>query len=60
MSIVFANGPRDQDSIQVELYQRLKVVLDAASLNTQHYKIRIKSKVEQSRKWSSALPYISV
>ena len=26
-------------------------------LNTQHYKVRIKGKVEQSREWSSALPY---
>ena len=34
-----------------------KRVLDAALLNTQHYKVRIKGKVEQSREWSSALPY---
>ena len=27
----------------------LKMVLDAALLNTQHYKVRIKGKVEQSR-----------
>ena len=33
------------------------MVLDAALLSTQHYKVRIKGKVEQSRKWSSALPY---
>ena len=46
---------------QVKSYQRLKkMVLDAALLNTQHYKERIKSKVEQSREWSSALPYTSV
>ena len=43
---------------QVESYQRLKkMVLDAALLNTQHYKVRIKGKAEQSREWSSALPY---
>ena len=43
---------------QVELYQRLKkMVLDASLLNTQHYKVRIKGKVEQSRERSSALPY---
>ena len=30
--------------------------LDAAFLNTQHYKVSIKSKVEQSREWSSAHP----
>ena len=35
---------------QVESYQRLKkMVLDASLLNTQHYKVRIKGKVEQSR-----------
>ena len=37
-----------------------KMVLDATLLNTQHYKVRIKGKMEQSREWSSALPYISV
>ena len=32
------------------------MVLDASVLNTQHYKVRIKEKVEQSRERSSALP----
>ena len=32
------------------------MILNAALLNTQYYKVRIKSKVEQSREWSSALP----
>ena len=32
------------------------MVFDAALLNTQHYKVRIKGKVGQSREWSSALP----
>ena len=46
---------------QVESYQRLKkMVLDAALLSTQHYKVRIKGKVEQSRERCSALPYTSV
>ena len=46
---------------QVVLYQILKkMVLDAALLNTQHYKVRIKGKVEQSREWSSALTDTSV
>ena len=44
---------------QVESYQRLKMVRNAALLNTQHYKVRIKGKVEQSREWSSALHYTS-
>ena len=35
---------------QVESYQRLKkMVLDAALLSTQHYKVCIKGKVVQSR-----------
>ena len=38
----------------------LKMVLDTSLLNTQQYKVRIKGKVEQSRKRSSAFPYISV
>ena len=33
----------------------LKMVLDASLLNTQHYKVRIKGKVEQSRERSSDL-----
>ena len=42
---------------QVESYQRLKkMVLDAALLSTQHYKVRIKGKMEQSWGWNSALP----
>ena len=46
---------------EVESYQRLeKILLDVALLNTQHYKVRIKGKVEQSLEWSSALPDTSV
>ena len=30
--------------------------LDTTLLNTQHYKVRFKGKVEQSREWSSAPP----
>ena len=37
-----------------------KMVLDASSLNTQHYKVRIKGKVEQFMERSSALPYTLV
>ena len=36
------------------------MVLDAALLNIQYYKVRIKGKVEQSSERSSALPYTSV
>ena len=61
MSRVFANGQGDQGSIPGwDLPKTLKMVLDAALLNTQHYKVRIKGKVEKSREWSSALPYTLV
>ena len=61
MSRVFANGPEDQCSIPGQVIPKTqKMVLDAALLNTQHYKKRIKRKVEQSRERSSALPYTSV
>ena len=36
------------------------MVLDANLLNTQHYKVCIKGKVEQSREWCSALLYTLV
>ena len=36
------------------------MILGAALLSTQHYKVRIKGKVEQSKEWSSALPYTLV
>ena len=36
------------------------MVFDISLLNTQQYKVRIKGKVEQSRKMSSALSYTSV
>ena len=45
---------------QVDSSKRLKMVLDAALLNAQHYKGMIKGKVEQSYEWSSALLYNSV
>ena len=61
MSRMFPNGPGDQDSIPGQVIPRTqKMVLDATLLNTQHYKVRIKGKVEQSWEWSSALPNTSV
>ena len=46
---------------EVESYQRLKnMLLDTALLNTQHYKVRIKGKVELSRELSNTLLYTSV
>ena len=61
MSRVFAYGLEDQGSIPGRtILKTQKMVLDATLLNTQHYKVRIKGKVEQSRERSSALPYTSV
>ena len=54
---VFANGPGELGSIPGRVIPKTqKMVLYATLLNTQHYKVRIKSKVEESRKRSSALP----
>ena len=55
---VFANGPGDLGSIPGCVIQKtLKMVLDTS---LQQYKVRIKSKVEQARERSSALPYALV
>ena len=58
---VFANSPGDLGSIPGRVIPKtLKMVLDTTLLNTQHYKVRFKGKVEQSWEWSSALPYTLV
>ena len=58
---MFANGPEEPGSIPGQVIPKtLKIVLISALLNTQQYKVRIKGKVEQSRKRSSALPYNSM
>ena len=57
MVSVFANGPGDLGSILGRVIPKtLKMVLDASLLNTQHYKVRIKGKVEKSKEKSSAIP----
>ena len=60
MSRVFANRPETGVQSLVVIPKTQKMVLDATFLNTQHYKVRIKSKVKQSRERSSALTYTSV
>ena len=61
MSRVFANGPGDQGSIPGRVISKTqKMIPDAALLNTHHYRVHIKGKVEQSREWSSALSYTLV
>ena len=57
MGKVFANGPVDRGSIPGRVIQKTqKMVIDATLLNPQHYKVRIKRKEKQSRKW----PHLSV
>ena len=61
MSRMFANGLGDRRSIPGRVIPKTqKMVLDIALLYTQHYKVRIKGKVEQSREKSSALLHLVV
>ena len=54
---VFANDPGDLGSIPGWVIPKTqKMVLDASLLNTQHYKVRIKGKVEQSREGVAPSP----
>ena len=49
MSRLFTNDPEDRGSIPGRVIPKTqKMVLDAALLNTQRYKVRVKGKVEQS------------
>ena len=49
MSRVFANDPGDRGSIPDRVIPKIKkMVLNAALFKIQHYKVRIKDKVEQS------------
>ena len=58
---VFANVPGDLGSFVIRVIPKtLKMVLDTSLLNTQQNEVRIKGKVEQSRKRSSALCNTSV
>ena len=61
MSRVSVHSTGDRCSIPGRVIPKTqKMVIDAALFNTQHYKVRIKGKVEQSWEWSSALSYTSV
>ena len=61
MGRVFANGPGDLGLIPGRIIPKiLKMVFDTSLLNTQQYKVCIKSKVEQSREWSTTLHYTLV
>ena len=57
----FANGPGDNGAIPGRVLPKTqKMLLDASLLNTQHYKVRIKSKSRNQVKGVCALPYTSV
>ena len=61
MGGVFANGLGDWGSISGWIIPKpQEMVLDDALLNTQHYKVPVKGKVEQSREKSVILSYTSV
>ena len=58
---MFANDPEDLGSIPGHVIPKtLKIVLDTFLLNTQQYKLRIESKVEQSRGRSSSPLHLDV
>ena len=55
---LFANGPGDRGSIPGRVIPKTQnMVLDTPLLNTQHYKVWIKGKVEKSRERSSTPPH---
>ena len=60
MGRVFANDPGDWGSIPGRVIPKTHKSYLMPPCLTQHYKVRIKGKVEQSREWSSALPYTLV
>ena len=61
MFTVFANDPGDRDSIPDRVIPKTqKIVFNVSLLNTQHYKVWIKGKVQRSEERSSALPQTSV
>ena len=58
---VFANGSGDRGLIPCRVIPKTqKMVLYASLLNIQHYKVRIKVKVEQSREMSSDLGVVAI
>ena len=60
MIIVFANGPGNWCSIPSRVIPKTQKWFLRLPCLTQHYKVRIKGKIEQSRERSSVLPYTSV
>ena len=61
MSKTFTNGPGYRRSIPGRVIPKTqKMVLNAAYLNTQDYKVRINGKMEQASQWSRAFPNTSL
>ena len=60
-TLIWSNGPGDRGSIPGRVIPKtFKMVHVIYLLNTQQYKVRIKSKMEQSWEKSSVLPDTSV
>ena len=58
---VKVNGPGGRGSIPGRVIPKIQEMIhDAALLNSKHYRVLIKVKVEESREWSNALPYTLV
>ena len=58
---MFANGPWDWGSTLGRVIPKTqKIILDVSLLNTQHYEVGIKGKVEQSKERSNSFPYTLV
>ena len=58
MDTVFANDRSNRGLIQGRVLEKTqKTLLDTSLINPQHYKVRIKGKVEQSKERYSTLPY---
>ena len=56
-SQVFAHGPGDRGSVLARVIPKTqKMILDAALLSTQQYKVSINGKVEQSREGIAPSP----
>ena len=57
---LFANGLGDLSSIPGQVIPKTQTMVLDDCLNTQHYKVRIKGKVEQSKERSNAFSYTLV
>ena len=58
MSRVFTNCPVDRGSIPGRVKPKTQImVLDVTLLNTQHYEVRIKNELEQSKEKSTIRIY---